>query len=77
MNQAETSLHAGRVTAFDERRGLGEIEDDEGARYAFHCTQIADGSRTIAVDARVAFVVMPGLLGRWEARGVEPAAGKA
>jgi hypothetical protein len=65
------------VVAFDERRGLGEIEDDDGARYGFHCTQIADGSRTIGVDAHVAFAIAPGLLGRWEATGVEPAGEKA
>jgi cold shock CspA family protein len=72
LNRAETSSHTGRVTAFDERRGLGEIEDADGARYAFHCTQIADGSRTIPVDAPVAFLVAPGLLGRWQATHIEP-----
>jgi CspA family cold shock protein len=60
----------GRVVAFDERRGLGEVESDEGDRYPFHCTQIADGTRTFAVGAAVEFDVAPALLGRWEARAV-------
>ncbi len=64
----------GVVVAFDERRGLGEIEGADGARYAFHCTRIADGSRTISVNAAVEFTVVPGLLGRWEATDIQPAA---
>jgi CspA family cold shock protein len=57
----------GRVTAFDEHRGIGEIAADDGATYPFHCTQIADGTRTIAVGAEVAFEVVAGHLGHWEA----------
>jgi CspA family cold shock protein len=64
----------GRVVAFDEPRGLGEIESADGDRYSFHCTQIADGSRTIAVGAAVEFTVAPALLGRWEAHAITPAA---
>ena len=65
----------GTVVAFDEHRGLGEVEarapeDLAGARYPFHCTRIADGSRTIEVGASVTFVVTPGPLGRWEASAV-------
>ena len=56
----------GRVSDFDERRGLGSIESDR-ASYPFHCTQIADGSRTIDVGADVTFEVRPGPMGRWEA----------
>jgi CspA family cold shock protein len=63
----------GRVVAFDERRGLGEIESAGGDRYSFHCTQIADGSRTIPVGAAVEFTVAPALLGRWEAHHIAPA----
>ena len=63
----------GRVVAFDERRGLGEIETTDGERYAFHCTRIADGSRTIKVNAAVEFTVVPGQLGRWEAADIGPA----
>ena len=56
----------GTVVAFDEVRGLGEVESD-GARYPFHCTAIADGTRTIPVGAEVTFEVRAGGLGRWEA----------
>jgi CspA family cold shock protein len=62
----------GRVAVFDERRGLGEIEGADGQRYPFHCTQIADGSRTIGVNAAVEFAVTPGGLGRWEAASISP-----
>ncbi|MGH8972316.1 MAG: hypothetical protein ACRD0C_03840 [Acidimicrobiia bacterium] len=57
----------GVVTSFDEGRGLGEIEDEDGRRYPFHCTRIADGTRTIPVRTKVEFAVIPGLPGRWEA----------
>lgn len=58
---------SGRVRAFDERSGLGEVVDDDGRVWPFHCTQIADGSRTIAIGTAVDFDVVPGQLGRWEA----------
>jgi len=60
----------GVVVSFDPARGLGEIEDGEGRRYPFHCTRIADGSRTIPVGVKVEFVVVPGLPGRWEASDI-------
>ena len=62
----------GKVVAFDERRGLGEVESADGERYAFHCTQIADGTRTNAVGAAVEFELAPALLGTWEAHAVTP-----
>lgn len=49
------SLLNGHVTSFDERRGLGEITDDNGAVWPFHCAVIADGSRKIDVGQRVSF----------------------
>ena len=60
----------GRVVAFDDDRGLGEIEADDGRRYPFHCTAIADGSRTIPVDVPVDFEVTAGPLGGYEAGSV-------
>ncbi|HXZ62565.1 MAG TPA: hypothetical protein VEG62_07475 [Acidimicrobiales bacterium] len=62
----------GRVTAFDPGRGLGTVEDDDGATYAFHATAIAGGSRRIEVGAAVAFAVAPGHRGCYEARSVVP-----
>jgi cold shock CspA family protein len=62
----------GRVVDFDEHVGLGEVEAEDGRRYGFHCTQIADGTRTIDVGADVTFEVVPGHLGRWEAARLAP-----
>jgi cold shock CspA family protein len=61
----------GVVAEFDELRGLGVIRGDDGADVPFHCTAIADGSRTVETGRRVSYEVVPGLLGRWEASGVE------
>lgn len=60
----------GRVSAFDDARGLGTIESGDNA-YPFHCTQIADGTRTIEVGADVTFELTPGHLGRYEATQVQ------
>jgi cold shock CspA family protein len=63
---------SGKVSAFDEHRGLGEITGTDGTIYPFHCIAIADGTRTIEVGAAVAFEVVPGGLGRWEAATITP-----
>jgi cold shock CspA family protein len=57
----------GTVTAFDEPRGWGELVTADGRTLPFHCTQIADGTRTIDVGTVVEHDVRPGGLGRWEA----------
>ena len=63
----------GEVTAFDEAKGYGDVRsDDDGRDYFFHCTTIADGSRTIEVGTRVEFEVVAGRLGRWEAADLRP-----
>ena len=74
--------YVGRVSSFDEAVGLGEVVVAAGVgvgtevggaeRFGFHCTQIADGSRSIPVGAEVTFTLVPGRLGRWEAAGVAP-----
>jgi cold shock CspA family protein len=56
----------GTVAEFSEPRGIGAVAAD-GTRYPFHCTQIADGTRTVRVGARVEFDVVPGRRGDWEA----------
>ena len=58
---------------FDEDKGFGIITTEDGRELFFHCTQVADGSRTIAAGTAVIFEVVPGHLGRWEAAGVTPA----
>lgn len=65
---AAKAVRRGAVTAFDEPRGLGEVTGEDGDVLGFHCTAIADGSRTVDVGAKVAYQVTPGLLGRFEAR---------
>ena len=53
---------------FDRDVGLGVI-DAGGTRYPFHCIEIADGSRAIAVGTEVGFDVLY-KLGRYEAANV-------
>jgi cold shock CspA family protein len=43
----------GRVAAFDDRRGDGEMVTDDREALYFHCVSIADGSRVIAVGTEV------------------------
>lgn len=59
----------GTVVAFDREVGLGEVRADDGDTLPFHCIEIADGSRDIAVGTRVVFGLI-GKLGRFEAAGL-------
>ena len=63
----------GRVVEFDDAKGYGTVEGDDG-RFFFHCTAIADGSRTISLGAEVDYEVTPGHQGRWEATRLSPPA---
>ena len=65
------SLLHGTVTAFDRAVGLGEVRADDGTTFGFHCIEIADGSRDIAVGGRVVFGVIA-KLGGFEAAGLAP-----
>ena len=60
----------GTVTSFDDPRGLGEIAGSDGIVYPFHCTQIAHGTRHIAVRSAVEFQILAGHLGRFEATAI-------
>jgi len=60
----------GTVASFDEDVGLGTVEGEDGGTWLFHCTRIADGTRTIARGAAVVFEIGPGGPGRWEATAV-------
>lgn len=54
----------GRIVAFDEHTGSGTVRADETEEtWFFHCTRIADGSRTIPVGIWVSFEVVPGPTG--------------
>jgi cold shock CspA family protein len=59
----------GTVTAFDDEAGVGIVTAEDGTEHPFHCTQIADGTRRIAVGAAVTFALIA-KLGRWEAAAV-------
>ena len=72
-----TVVH-GVVRDFDEHRGDGVIETPSGETLYFHCVEITDGSRKIAVGASVVATRRVGLRGRDEAAGVySPAASAA
>jgi hypothetical protein len=43
------------VVEFDEHCGLGRVSVPTGETYMFHCVEIVDGSRTIAVGTDVEF----------------------
>ncbi len=62
----------GVVVDFDEHVGLGHVQTDAGERYLFHCVEIADGSRSIAVGTPVEFDLMV-KLGDREAANLRPA----
>lgn len=67
----------GRVATFDDAAGWGTVEVAPGdlsggqpEQLFFHCTAIADGSRTIPTGTDVRFAVVAGTAGQWEAAGV-------
>jgi cold shock CspA family protein len=57
----------GVVAAFDDFKGYGTVRADDGTTLFFHCTAVADGTRTIPVGTRVTFAARPGHRGQWEA----------
>jgi cold shock CspA family protein len=57
----------GIVTIWDDPRGIGQISRDDGAEFGFHCTAMADGTRSTEVGRRVVFLLKPGPLGLYEA----------
>ena len=62
----------GRVASFDGAAGWGVIAADNGTEYPFHCTAIADGTRTVTAGIAVSFQLAPGHRGVWEAAGIIP-----
>ena len=58
VHEIATAAHvqSGAVETFDEQVGLGVVAAGP-ERYPFHCTQIADGSRTIPAGVAVQFRV--------------------
>jgi cold shock CspA family protein len=45
----------GTVREFDDEKGLGVITTVDGRAFAFHCIEIADGTRTIEAGQVVTF----------------------
>ena len=64
----------GEVIDFDEDGGYGTVRAAGGVEYFFHCTAVADGSRTIEVGTSVHFQVVPGGRGHWEGADLVPIA---
>ena len=62
----------GTVVEFDDPRGIGTVRTVDGVEYPFHCTAIADGTRTVIVGSVVRWSVAAGRLGRWEAVAITP-----
>jgi hypothetical protein len=63
------SRPTGSVVEFDAAVGLGAIEALTGERYAFHCIEIADGSRAVAIGSIVSFDLLC-KFGRYEASNI-------
>ncbi len=71
MGALADAVESGTIAAFDEHVGLGYVETTDGRRLLFHCTQIADGTRSIATGTAVTFATVE----RWkgpEAYNVAP-----
>jgi cold shock CspA family protein len=66
---AHGTAHRGVVTAYDDAVGLGVVTTADGAEFAFHCIEIANGTRSIDVGTAVSFEPLA-KLGRWEASAV-------
>ena len=66
------TMPRGTVIEFNEYVGLGEVEGGTGARYLFHCVEIADGTRTIEIGTEVDFDLLR-KFGRDEAAKLRPA----
>lgn len=66
-----TGTREGTVVEFDVHVGLGRIETADSTLIMFHCAEIADGSRDIAVGTPVTFEIMR-KFSRDEARLVAP-----
>lgn len=66
MSSPDPAIRAGTVLTFDAPAGYGTVGAGDESWF-FHCTSLADGSRTIAEGTAVRFRVTAGHRGRWEA----------
>ena len=58
MAQPPIGERQGTVVEFERHVGLGTIECADGSRLMFHCAEIADGSRDIAIGTEVTFSIL-------------------
>lgn len=65
-------MEKGVVATFDAHAGFGTVRGEDGRTHFFHCTEIADGTRTIAEGTRVVFQLTAGHRGQWEASRLMP-----
>lgn len=65
-----TTVERGRVAEYDAHKGYGYIESAAGDLLFFHCTAIADGTRTIPVGVAVEYEPVVDPRGKPEAAGV-------
>ena len=72
MTTPGTARHRGTVLEFDPVAGYGTVGAEQ-SRWFFHCTAIADGTRSIQPGTSVDFGLTPGHLGRWEATDIRTA----
>ncbi|HEY5093057.1 MAG TPA: hypothetical protein VII60_07305 [Acidimicrobiales bacterium] len=61
----------GTVESFDAARGVGVLRSVDDVALSFHCVDIADGTRTIAVGAKVRAQRSVGRRGHDEATRIE------
>ncbi len=69
---AGTLAEEGRVVEFDDGSGLGRLVGTDGRALAFHCTEVTDGTRTVAVGTEVRYRRRAGHQGVWEAVEIRP-----
>ena len=60
------------MAEYDDHKGYGYLEVDGGGRLFFHCTAIADGSRTIPTGVEVEYEAVTDPRGKPEAADVRP-----
>lgn len=60
----------GTVVSFDSHVGLGKVTLEDGREVDFHCTNIADGTRAIAVNTTVTAELYFHPQGRFELKNI-------
>ncbi|MGH9178445.1 MAG: cold shock domain-containing protein [Acidimicrobiales bacterium] len=63
----------GRVAEYDDHKGYGYLATEDGDHVFFHCTAIADGTRTIPVGIDVDYDPVTDPRGKPEAANIRPA----